>query len=49
MLGLEALGATGEALSSVGIVLVEAIMLYVVYGALTATISDPLRRTLQSD
>ncbi len=49
MLGLEALGATGKALSGVGIVFAEAIILYVVYGALTATISDPLQRTLQGD
>ncbi len=46
MLGLESLGATGEAIMGVGAVLVEAMGLYVVYGALTTALSDPVKRAL---
>jgi len=46
MLGLESLGATGQALTGVGAVLVEAMVLYVVYGGLTTALSRPLKSAL---
>ncbi len=46
MIGLESLGATGEAITGVGAVLVEAMILYVGYGALTTALSGPLKRVL---
>ncbi|MFD1563379.1 hypothetical protein ACFR99_07450 [Haloarchaeobius amylolyticus] len=46
MIGLESLGATGQAITGVGAVLVEAMVLYVVYGALTTALSGPLKRVL---
>ena len=46
MLGLESLGATGGAITGVGAVLVEAMLLYVGYGALTTALSDPVKRAL---
>jgi hypothetical protein len=49
MLGLEAFGATGQAVGRVGIVFVEAMLLYVVYGAFTTAISGQLERVLQSE
>ena len=46
MLGLESLGATGQALRGVGIVLAEAMVLYVVYGAFSSALSGQLERVL---
>ncbi|WP_171052376.1 hypothetical protein [Haloterrigena sp. H1] len=46
MIGLESLGATGQAITGVGAVLVEAMLLYVGYGALTTALSDPVKRAL---
>ena len=46
MLGLESLGATGQALRGVGIVLAEAMVLYVVYGAVASVASSQLERVL---
>jgi len=46
MIGLESLGATGQAVTGVGAVLVEAMLLYVGYGALTTALSGPVKRAL---
>ncbi|ELZ22009.1 DUF7512 family protein [Natrinema limicola] len=46
MIGLESMGATGQAVTGVGAVLVEAMVLYVVYGALTTALSEPLKSAL---
>ena len=47
MLGLESLGATGQAAGRVAIVFASSLALYVVYGALTMAASDRLERVLQ--
>ena len=46
MIGLESLGATGQAITGVGAVFVEAMLLYVGYGALTTALSGPVKRVL---
>lgn len=46
MLGLESMGAAGQAITNVGAVLAEAMILYVVYGALTTAVSGKLKRAL---
>jgi hypothetical protein len=48
-MGLESLGATGKAITDVGIVLVEAMILYVVYGAVTSALGGRLKRALGGD
>ena len=46
MFGLELLGGTAQAMATVGIVLVEAIVLYVGYGALAYVTGPQIRETL---
>ena len=46
MLGLESLGPAGQAIQNVGAVLLEAMILYVVYGALTTAVSGKLKKVL---
>jgi hypothetical protein len=46
MMGLESLGPTGRAIADVGTVLVEAIALYVGYGAVTTALAGRVRRAL---
>lgn len=49
MFGLELLGGTAQAVATVGIVLAEAIVLYVGYGALTHVAGPQVRETLGGD
>lgn len=49
MFGLELLSGTAQAVAIVGVVLAEAIALYVGYGALTQIVSPPIRETLEGD
>jgi len=46
MLGLESLGPAGQAIQNVGAVLLEAMILYVVYGALTTAVTGKLKQVL---
>ena len=46
MLGLESMGAAGQAVTNVGAVLLEAMVLYVVYGALTTAVTGKIKRAL---
>ncbi|MFC4249283.1 hypothetical protein ACFOZ7_20520 [Natribaculum luteum] len=46
MLGIESFGATGQALTEVGVVLADAIVLYVVYGAVTSLLGGKIRQTV---
>ncbi|MFD1587732.1 hypothetical protein ACFR9U_12120 [Halorientalis brevis] len=46
MLGLESLGPAGQAIQNVGAVLLEAMVLYVVYGAVTTAVSGKLKKFL---
>jgi hypothetical protein len=45
--GIETLGANAQAATLVGIVLVEAVLLYVVYGQLESTVGGTVTRVLQ--
>ena len=49
MFGLELLGGPAQAVATVGIVLAEAVVLYVGYGALTHIVGPPIRETLEGD
>ena len=49
MFALELLGGTSQAVATVGIVLAEAIVLYIGYGALTLIVGPPIRETLEGD
>ena len=46
MLGLGSFGAAGQAITDVGAVLAEAMVLYVVYGALTTAVTGKLKQAL---
>lgn len=47
MFGTEALGANAQAAALVGTVLVEAVLLYVVYGQLESTVGGTVTRVLE--
>lgn len=47
MFGIETLGTNARAAALVGIVLVEAILLYVVYGWVESTVGGTVTRVLQ--
>lgn len=47
MFGLEALTGNAQAVALVGIVLVEAIVLYVGYGGLERYVGPPIKRVLE--
>ncbi|MEF8852231.1 MAG: hypothetical protein V5A44_02815 [Haloarculaceae archaeon] len=47
MLGIEALGTNAQAAALVGVVLAEAVLLYVVYGFLERALGGPVTRVLQ--
>jgi len=47
MFGIESLGPTLQAAALVGVVLVEAVVLYVGYGGLEAVFGPSLKRVLQ--
>jgi len=46
MFGIETLGGNAQAAALVGVVLVEAMVLYVGYGALTAALSPTVRKAI---
>ncbi len=49
MFGIESLTGTSNAVAQVGVVLVEALLLYVVYGVLTATVGQRITNTIQGE
>jgi hypothetical protein len=49
MFGLENFGALGQAVGLIGIVLVEAIVLYVAYGALEQLLGPKITAMLRGD
>ncbi|WP_255149086.1 DUF7512 family protein [Halorarius halobius] len=49
MFGLESLGGVGQAVELIGIVLVEAILLYVGYGALERYLGPKVTDALRGD
>jgi len=49
MIGVESLGGSGQAAAVIGIVLLEAIVLYVGYGALEKLVGSKIIATIRGD